>query len=47
MADTDESCITFDEENIKLPSHIVVQKQLHDIIAIQKARAARLEESVS
>jgi len=30
----------------RLPSHVLVQKQLHDLIAIQKARVARLEHNV-
>ena len=33
-------------ENPNIPSHILVQKQLQDLIAIQKARCSRLEEDV-
>ena len=36
----------FSVENPNIPSHILVQKQLQDLIAIQKARCSRLEEDV-
>ncbi|KAL4231590.1 spermatogenesis-associated protein 24 [Mactra antiquata] len=43
MADSDDNSTEYSP----IPSHIVVQKQLHDLIAIQKARVAQLEQDVS
>ncbi|XP_060565999.1 spermatogenesis-associated protein 24-like [Ruditapes philippinarum] len=43
MADSDDNSTEYEQ----IPSHIIVQKQLQDLIAIQKARVARLEQDVS
>lgn len=42
MADSEDSSTEYED----IPSHILVQKQLQDLIAIQKARVARLEQDV-
>ena len=34
-------------ENQNIPTHILVQKQLQDLIALQKARCSRLEQDVT
>ncbi|XP_053378472.1 uncharacterized protein LOC128548104 [Mercenaria mercenaria] len=43
MADSEDNSTEYEQ----IPSHIIVQKQLQDLIAIQKARVARLEQDVS
>lgn len=42
MADSADNSTEYEQ----IPSHIIVQKQLQDLIAIQKARVARLEQDV-
>ncbi|KAH3705505.1 cyclic nucleotide-gated cation channel beta-3-like [Dreissena polymorpha] len=45
MDDNDSDDNSTEYEN--MPSHLIVQKQLQDLVSIQKARVARLQESVN